>query len=307
MDIRSLDMNLLTVFGAMLECRSVSRAADRIGLSQPAMSAALARLRVQFNDPLFVRSGSEMKPSPRAITLAPAIESVLRTVRLELLQPAQFEPAQSKRAFSILTPDIGEVRFVPPLLRALTLEAPGTTLRVMSRARAATAELLESGEAELAIGYFPDLDRAHYFQQKLFDNAHVCVLRARHPLAEGTRLSLATYLDADHAVVRPDGREHFFERFIQEQGLRRHVRLELSHFMSLLPILESTDLLATVPTDIAQLFARYADVRLLALPVHPPGVAIRQYWHERVHKDAANVWLRGLIHAQFSSLTRPTR
>lgn len=131
-------------------------------------------------------------------------------------------------------------------------------------------------------------------------------MRAWHPLAEGTHLSLPAYLDADHAVVRPDGREHFFERFMQEQGLRRRVRLELSHFMSLLPVLESTDLLATVPTDIAQLFARYADVRLLALPVHPPGVAIRQYWHERVHKDAANVWLRGLIHAQFSSLTCPS-
>ncbi|NWB99807.1 LysR family transcriptional regulator [Pseudomonas gingeri] len=307
MDVRSIDMNLLTVFGAMLECRSVSRAADRIGLSQPAMSAALARLRVQFDDPLFVRSGTEMKPTPRAIALAPAVERVLQTVRLELLQPAQFEPALSTRAFSLLTPDIGEVRFVPPLLRALRLEAPSTTLRVMSRARAATAELLESGEAELAVGYFPDLDRAHYFQQKLFDNAHVCVVHASHPLAGGLRLSLPAYLDAAHAVVRPDGREHFFDRFMREQGLRRHVRLELSHFMSLLPILGSSDLLATVPTDIAQLFARYADVRLLTLPVNPPAVTIRQYWHERVHKDAANVWLRGLIHAQFSSLTRPHR
>ncbi|AHG42739.1 LysR family transcriptional regulator [Pseudomonas syringae CC1557] len=303
-----MDMNLITVFGALLECRSVSRAADRIGLSQPAMSAALARLRVQFDDPLFVRSGSEMKPSPRAIALAPAIEKVLQTVREELLQPALFDPAQCTRAFSILVPDIGEVVIVPSLLRALTLVAPSATLRVMSCARAATLEILDSGDAELAIGYFPDLERAQYFQQKLFDSAHICVMRAEHPLlAGGTHLSLEAYLDADHVVVRVDGRHHFIEQFMVENCLRISVRLELAHFMSLLPVLENSDLLATVPSDIAHVFARYANVRLVTLPMSPPCIPVRQYWHERVHKDAAHIWLRGLVHAQFSSLNRPAR
>lgn len=305
MDLRSLDMNLITVFGALLECRSVSRAADRIGLSQPAMSAALARLRVQFDDPLFVRSGSEMKPSPRAIALGPAIEKVLQTVRQELLQPALFEPAQCTRAFSILMPDLGEVIIVPSLLRALTLVAPSATLRVMSCARAATLELMESGDAELAVGYFPDLDRAHYFQQKLFDSTHIGVMRAKHPLlAGGTHLSLAAYRDADHVLVRVDGRHHFIEQFMIDHCLRISVRLELAHFMSLLPVLESSDLIATVPSDIAQVLARYASVCLVTLPIIPPSIPVRQYWPERVHKDPAHIWLRSLIHAQFSSLNR---
>ena len=300
MDVRGIDLNLLVVFAAMVEHRSVTRAGEAIGLSQPAMSAAVARLRTLFDDALFVRSGAEMKPTPRALEVAEPVRRVIETVRTDILQRTQFDPATTERTFTLLTPDIGEINFVPRLLARLATLAPHANLRALARPRPAAAEGLESGEADLAIGYFPDLHRAGFFQQKLFDNPHVCIVRAGHPTI-GPRLTLKSYLAASHAVVRPDGREHVFEQFMQQRGLRRRVLVELSHFMSLLPVIESSDLIATVPRDLAEVCRRYADLRIVEPPIKAPVVAVHQFWHLRFHKDPANVWLRGVVRSQLSA------
>ena len=163
MDIRAIDMNLLVVFDAMIEHRSVTRAGEAIGLSQPAMSAAVARLRAWFDDPLFVKTGAEMKPTPRALELAPPVRRVIETVKGEILQRAGFDPGKTDRTFTIITPDIGEVNFLPKLLARLSVSAPGAQLRTIARSRPAAAEALESGLAELAVGYFPDLGSQAFF------------------------------------------------------------------------------------------------------------------------------------------------
>jgi DNA-binding transcriptional LysR family regulator len=298
--VRAVDLNLLVVFAAMVEHRSVTRAGEAIGLSQPAMSAAVARLRALFDDALFVRSGAEMKPTPRALEVAEPVRRVIETVRTDILQRAQFDPATTERTFTLLTPDIGEINFMPRLLERLGAVAPHASLRALARPRPAAAEGLESGEADLAVGYFPDLHRAGFFQQKLFDNPHVCIVRAGHPTI-GKRLTLKAYLAASHAVVRPDGREHVFEQFMQQRGLRRRVLVELSHFMSLLPVIERSDLVATVPRDLAEVCRRYADLRIIEPPVKAPVVAVHQFWHLRFHKDPANVWLRDLVRSQLAA------
>ena len=300
MDLRAIDLNLLVVFAAMLEHRSVTRAGEAVGLSQPAMSAAVARLRTLFDDALFVRSGAEMKPTPRALELAEPVRRVIETVRTDILQRSRFDPATSERTFTIITPDIGEINFVPQLLTRFADVAPHASLRALAKPRPAAAEGLESGEAELAVGYFPDLHRAGFFQQKLFDNPHVCIVRAGHPTI-GKRLTLKAYLAASHAVVRPDGREHVFEQFIQQRGLRRRVLVELSHFMSLLPVLENSDMIATVPRDLADVCRRYADLRIVEPPLKAPVVAVHQFWHLRFHKDPANVWLRSVVRSLFTA------
>lgn len=299
-DIRSLDLNLLVVFDAVAEHASVSRAADAVGLSQPATSAALARLRVLFGDPLFVRTGARMQPTPRAAALAPAIRRVVETVRTEVLQGGAFDAATTDRTFGIVTPDIGEARFLPPLLARFAAQAPGAALRTLSMPRHAAAEALESGHAELAIGYFPDLHKAGFFRQKLFANGYVCIVRGGHPVL-GPGLTRERYLAASHAVVRPEGREHLLEEVLAGQGLRRRVVVEIAHFMTLLPVVAASDLVATVPRDLADVLLRHADLRLLDLPFASPVIDVHQFWHRRFHQDAGSVWLRGAVQALFGS------
>jgi DNA-binding transcriptional LysR family regulator len=294
MDWRAVDLNLLVVFQAMLEHRGVTRAGEALGLSQPAMSASLARLRELIGDPLFVRSGTEMKPTPRALELAEPVRRVLDSVRSEVLQRSEFDPVATQRIFTIITPDLGEAHFLPPLLARLETEAPGARLRTLARPPFAAAAALEAGEADLALGYFPDLQKAGFFQQKLVDVPLVCLVRKDHPTI-GKHITQEEYLAARHAVVRPDGRGQEVDQLLAPPGGPRRVVVEVSHFMSLLPILEGSDLLAVVPRDLARLCTRYASLRIVQMPIETPSITLHQFWHERFGKDPGHVWLRGLI------------
>jgi len=295
MDIREVDLNLLVLFDTMARVRSVNKAAEAMGLSQSATSGALARLREVFGDPLFVRTAAQMEPTPRALELAPVVHRVVQTIQSEILQQRRFDPAQAQRSFTILTPDIGEVAFLPGVLRRLRAEAPGVRLHAVSRPRLAAADALERGEADLAVGFFPDLQKAGYFQQALFPSSYACIVCARNPDV-GERLTLKQYLAEHHVVVRPDGREHLLDRFLEMKGWHRHVALELSHFMSLLALLPGSDLVATVPQDIATVVGRHIPLRQVALPFQPPQLQIQQFWHRRMQSDPANRWLRGVFH-----------
>lgn len=298
MDLRGFDLNLLIVFNALAQHRSVTRAGESIGLSQPAMSAALARLRLLLGDPLFVKTGAEMRPTPRAAQLVAPVRQALEIVKGEVLLTQAFDPATSTRTFCILTPDIGESNNIPRLLSLLAAEAPGVNIRVLSMPRHAAYEALEIGAVDLAVGYFPDLQREGLFVQRLFRNDHVCMVRRDHPVI-GERLSLKQFMAADHAVVRPEGREHVFEQHLQARGIQRRVRLEVAHFMSLLPIISTSDLIATVPRDLADVCVRYGHIRVLPTPLKVPTIEIHQFWHRRVHKDIAHQWLRGAFRRLF--------
>ena len=295
MDIRSVDLNLLVIFDAMARLRSVNRTAEAVGLSQPATSGALARLRAVFDDALFVRTGSQMEPTPRALELAPAVHRVVQAIESEILRQVGFDPATAERSFTILTPDIGEVVFLPGVLRRLRQEAPHVRLRALSRPRAAAAEALEKGQADLAVGYFPDLQKTNYFQQALFKSSYACIACARNQGLVG-KLTLRQYLAAHHVVVLPDGREHLLDRFLADKGWQRKVTLELSHFMSLVALLPGSDLVATVPQDIATAVGRLVPLKTLELPFRPPQLQVQQFWHRRAQNDPANRWLRGLFH-----------
>lgn len=302
MDWRSIDLNLLVVFRAILDQRGVTRAGEVLGLSQPAMSAALARLRDLFNDPLFVRSGTEMKPTAKALELDVPVRAVLEAIRTEVLQRSGFEPAATDRVFTIITPDIGEAHFVPALLDRLARLAPHASLRSIARAPVAAAAALESGEAQLAIGYFPDLRKAGFYQQKLFAIPHVCMLRRDHPL-RGHHMRLEDFQAASHVVVRPDGRGHELDHILSPNRMPRKVVVEVSHFLSLPSILESSDLIAVVPLDMAGIAHRY-DLRIMKLPFETTPMDIHQFWHDRFHKDPPNVWLRAQVHEICSAHAR---
>lgn len=299
MDIRSLDLNLLVVFDAMLQHQNVTKAADAIKLSQPAMSGAISRLRILFDDPLFVRTGSGMEPTPKAQTLSPSVRLVVQTIQMEILLPKKFDPFLSDRTFTLATPDIAEVNFLPRLLSELAVKSPHLNLKTLAMPREAAAQSLESGAAEMAIGYFPDLHKPGFFQQKLITNSHVCLVRKKHPHV-GEKMTSTEFIQASHAVVKPDGREHLFERFLQSKGIKRRVVVELSHFMSLLPIIETSNLIATVPKDLAEFFVQHGDVRYIPTPMKSPVIDVHLFWHQRFQKDPAHMWMRQVIHNLFS-------
>lgn len=295
MDIRSVDLNLLVIFDAMCRHRSVNKAAEAVGLSQPATSAALARLRTLLDDALFVRTGGRMEPTPRAVELAASVHKVMDIVNADILKKTRFDPLHAQRSFTLITPDIGEVAFLPGVLRRLRLEAPQVQLKALAMPRKVAAEALENGEADLAVGFFPDLQKAGFFQQGLFRTSYTCIACAANQ-AMPDRVTLKQYLAARHIVVRPDGREHMFDRFMEAKGWLRHVTLELSHFMSLLALLPGSDLIATVPDDIATVLTRHVRVKTVQLPFNPPQIHVQQFWHRRVQEDAANRWLREMVY-----------
>jgi DNA-binding transcriptional LysR family regulator len=300
MDIRSLDLNLLVVFDAMLEHQNVTKAGEAIHLSQPAMSAAISRLRALFDDPLFVRTGAGMVPTPKAQLLRTSVQLVVQTIKTEILRPKRFDPLLSDRTFHLVTPDIAEVNFLPRLISELAKKSPSVNLKTFAMSRQAAAASLETGTAEMAIGYFPDLQRAGFFQQKLITNSHVCLIRKNHPVVKD-KITNTQFVQASHAVVKPDGREHLFESYLQSKGIRRRVVVELSHFMSLLPIIETSNLIATVPKDLADFFVMHGHVRYVPTPMHAPSIDVHLFWHQRFQKDPAHAWLRQTIHRLFAS------
>lgn len=300
MDWKRIDLNLLVVFQTMLDARSVTRAGEVLGLSQPAMSAALARLRDLFDDPLFVRVGRQMEPTARAQELVAPVRQALDAIASDVFQRKRFEPAKTDKRFTIVTPDIGEVNNLPSLLSALAQVAPGASVRTISRTPQATGAALESGEADMALGHFPDLERPGFFRQKLFEEPFVCLVRAQHPTI-GDSLSRSEFLSASLAVVRPDGRGRDVEDWLTPEKTPRRVVVEVAHFMSLLPILEGTDLVAVVPREFADNCARYAHLRSVPLPFKSPVLRVNLFWHERYHRDPAHAWFRGLIKQTLAS------
>lgn len=297
-----LDLNLLAVAVALQDEGGVSRAALKLGLSQPAVSGALARLRRHFDDPLFVRVAAGMAPTPRGASLVERARELLRQVDEELLAPARFNPTTEQRPFTFAMSDVGEMVFLPRLLERLGREAPGAMLRSVSLRPLALAEALEAGEVDLAIGYFPDLKRrSGLFQQRLMQHRFTGLLRHDHPL-QGARLSQAEFLGLQHVVVQSEGRsQEIFERFLKARGLSRRVALTTPHFLAVPRLVAGSDLAAVVPHALARVHGVAAHgLRTVRLPFDTPPIELNQHWHRKVHKDARHAWLRALVSALFN-------
>jgi DNA-binding transcriptional LysR family regulator len=266
------------------------------------MSVALARLREHFADPLFVRSGNTMSPTPRGAALALAAGAILEQVHTQLLERTAFDPASSTREVTIALTDVGEVVFLPEILKALRRVSPATTVRSVSRLPEEIASGLETGAIDLAIGYFPDLRKHNFFKQTLFVDSYLSLVRKQHPLAR-KKLTLRQYLDLQHVRVRAESRhEEVFEQFLVKNGMQRRVALTTPHFASAPMIVAQSDLIVTVPAPLARYFCRVStDLRTVELPFAPPRIEIRQYWHSRFHSDARNRWLRELVRRLFGA------
>jgi DNA-binding transcriptional LysR family regulator len=296
-----LDLNLIPYLVALEEMRNVSRAAERLGVSQPRVSTALGRLREYFDDPLFVRTSRGMEPTPRALALIPAARDALARIEKGMLETQDFDPATSTQTFSLALSDVGEIVFLPRLLQLFATRAPHTNLRSVSLPPASVERGLESGDIDLAVGYFPDLSGNNFFQQRLFTHRFICLMRSDHPLA-GTQLTLDQFIALGHAVVRAEGRsQEVLEKYLEKKRIRRRAVLETPHFMSLPFILARTDLIATVPHAIGFAYvSEHASITLVEPPLPLPRFDLRQHWHRKFHNDPRTGWLRSMVAELFN-------
>ncbi|MGE5146286.1 MAG: LysR family transcriptional regulator [Candidatus Eiseniibacteriota bacterium] len=294
MDISRVDLNLLLVFQAIGREQSVTKAASRLGLSQPAVSSALARLRVLLNDPLFIRTSRGMQPTLRARQLAEPIDSALGLIRTSLQQHSGFDPARSDAVLNLLITDIGEIIYLPPLIEHLRRAAPGIGLRVRHLSQSRYADALESGAADLAVGFVTNM-RASFRYRRLLTDRFTCMVREDHPTI-GAALTTEQYLAASHLIKSQKGlNDGLVAKTLASMGLKRRVTLTVPHVHAIPDIIARSDLIVTLPSDLAKVYVVPGKTRIVPLPVEVPAFDVGLHWHERCHNDPANRWLRGLM------------
>jgi DNA-binding transcriptional LysR family regulator len=294
MELKDIDLNLLVVFNQLLVERRVSKVADNLGLSQPAVSNALARLRKLTDDTLFLRTTRGMEPTPYAQQLAEPVAYALGMIHGAVNQKTSFDPATAKRAFTVGMTDIGEIYFLPALMEELAKVAPGVTMSTVRNTHVNLRDEMEAGHINLALGLLPQL-KAGFFQRRLFKQRYVCMFRKGHRL-DKRKISLAEFSSADHVVVVSEGTGHGkVDELLERSGVVRNVRLTVPHFVAVGHILHQSDMVATVPERLAQALVEPFELAYVSHPAPLPEIAINVFWHAKYNKDPANEWLRGLV------------
>lgn len=299
MDLRQIDLNLLVVFNQLLLDRSVSVTADKLGLSQPAVSHALKRLRTLLKDDLFVRTSRGMEPTPYAMHLVEPVGYALGMLQTALSQRDKFDPATSDRTFTLAITDIGEIYFMPTLMAMLSRQAPHIKISTLRHHHGHLSDDMASGEVDLAIGLLPSLT-AGFFQRRLFKQRYVCMFRQGHPVAS-TPITLAQYKSLPHVGVMSANTGHGeLDEWLEKKNIHRPVQLQVPHFVAVGHILHSSDLIATVPERFAQKCEKPFQLETSPLPFKLPEIAIHLFWHAKYNREPANMWMRQQLVELFS-------
>jgi DNA-binding transcriptional LysR family regulator len=310
--VGAMDLNLLLVFRAIHEERSLTRASARLGIGQSAVSHALRRLRALVDDPLFIRTQAGVQPTAEADELAAPINEALALIESSLGRRKAFDARTSDRRFRLALSDVGELVYIPLLLDALSHEAPSVDLEVVPVDAAKLTEALRTGEVDLAVGYLPDL--AGTTRHALaFQDRQVCVVRSGHPLRART-MSLAAFGMLAHVAVSSRCSAHRdVEELLQAQEVRRRIALRLPHLGTIPNVLECTDLVATLPFTVARFFGQRSRLRIYEHPARLPPIDVTIHWHARFDHDPGNAWLRGRLLALLrtcgdgNAITLPSR
>lgn len=290
MHFKNLDLNLLVVLDTLLAVRNVTRAAERLGLSQSALSHALARLRVALADPLFVRGPGGLKPTPRAEAMAAPLAQALAEVARAVSQPQAFVPGKSARRFRIATDDYLELVLLPKLLARVWREAPGINISVAPIGPALGRELAEGRiDAIISVeGVLGSLPGA--CMQRLFSERFVCAVRKGHPRVRKV-LTLEAFIALPHALVAPRGRSGgIVDAALAKIGRRRRVAIEVPHFLVAPHIVRASDVVLTIGDRVAKLISD--GLQLMPPPLELPGFDVALFWHERNNTDSAHQWFR---------------
>jgi DNA-binding transcriptional LysR family regulator len=292
-DTLAVDPGLLPTLDVLLRERNVSRAAERLGRTQPAISHALARLREQLGDPLLVRVGQRFVLTPRAEALREPLHALLGELAALVRPSPVFDPATSARVFRMISTDYIAALVLPPLVERVRTAAPNVDLHVRPGSRTFHAELGEGG-ADLGFVVRTPTE-AGIRARKLFRDRFVCVLRRDHPA--GPRLDLAEFLRLPHALVAPLGNPGgYVDDALAELGHgARRIAVTVPHFLLAPALVAASDLIITLPERVAQIVCATHPLRIVPLPLRLPVFEVALVWHDRVHRDPANVWLRAEV------------
>ena len=292
-DLRRIDLNLLVILDALLSEQHVTRAAERLHLSQPAVSHALARLRDLLGDPLLVRQGGSLVPTARALELAAPLSEALAQVQA-LLAPNRFEPASAKRRFRVAMSDYSAAIFLPDLVRRLRRAAPGIDLQIIQASREGMVDGVLNGDLDLAAGVFPDMP-AELRTTPLFEEHYTCLVDRNSLPASGT-LDLLTYLSRPHVLLEMRGSgTPEIERALTAIRERRHVAISLPHWGVAPQLIQGTDLILTVSSR-GLLNIDHQHLLAVLPPFHIPSFAFELAWHARRGGDSGLQWLIGQVH-----------
>lgn len=290
----AIDLSDMRLIAALLKDGTVTRAAERLGVTQSAVSYTLERLRKRFDDPLFVRVGNRMAPTPKASRLAAASQRVLSLLEAEMAGLTTFDPNTTQREFRIGVNEVGAITLVPKIVRYLRRLAPHAQLTPVPVQAATVSAALETGELDLAAGHFPDID-AKLLQQFLYKRDYACIVRRDHP-SIGASLTLDEFSRIPQ--IRVDSTpvtQAWLDRQLTRRTLSATVSMSMQHIAAIPFIVASSDLVAIVPLEVAKLFEPIAAVRVVELPMQIPPVEIHQYWHARVANEPALQFLRNVV------------
>jgi DNA-binding transcriptional LysR family regulator len=290
------DLNLLALFDVVYRLRNLTAAGAELGLSQPAMSRALGRLRDTYGDPLFVRHQRGVQPTPLADHLAAPVAQALTLLRGAAEQPG-FDPATTRRRFKLALSDIAERFFLPRLASQLARVAPGASVESVVIDSTDLAHELGVGAADMALGYLPALGK-QVRMQRLFRESYVYVARKGHPAVRG-RLTHEQLRNLPHVLVDPPGTLHAqaVERSLPRAKTGSPIAMRVRSFLCVGPIVEQSDLVAVVPNNLAQLVSQHVALQLIAPPRPIGSFDVSMAWHQRYHRDPAIEWLRECIAA----------
>jgi len=292
------ELKLLQLFDLLYDARSVTRVAEQLGQSQPTISIWLSRLREHLHDPLFIRTPAGMAPTPQADALIGPCREILESLRRFSAWEIAFGPATAQRRFRICMTDASHVTLLPRLLAHVRAQAPGVRLEA-ARIDGNTERALESGEADLAIGYVPWLSGGIY-QQQLYEQDWVCLANRHHPRIH-KRLSVKAYRTEAHVAITAGTGTALLEQALVRERIERQIALELPGFLGLGAIVQSTDLITTLPRHIGETLAQASDLAVHLCPIPVEGFAVRQHWHARYHHEAGNRWLRAVVARLFGT------
>ena len=303
--LRALDLNLLKVFDAIMAERSLTKAAQQLALTQPAVSNARRRLREALGDELLVRKGRNLEPTVRAQELWSAVRTALQQLQASLA-PSLFDPATARTTFVLTMADATAAELMPGLVGVITDQAPGVSLRVVPLTTRDPRRLLDEGQADLALGHFPAAvaelnsraqagEATPFVQQRLFAGDYVCVMRRDHPLAQGP-LTLERYCSARHLLVSYSGRAvGFMDEALRALGYTRHIVLTVNQFFTAGKVVSQSDLLTVLPRHFVNVTGFADQLVLRELPFVAPGVQVDALWHRRQDGASAHRWLREQI------------
>jgi DNA-binding transcriptional LysR family regulator len=293
---RNLDLHALEALDMFVRERSVSRAAERLGMSQPAASELLARLRERFDDPLLVRGREGMMPTPKALELLPQVRGAIAQLNLLLDAGQRFTPADAALRFRLTTSDYTQLLLMPSLCRRMQDEAPRCAIDLPPVHILRVAEALETAEIDLAVAYFPEPPPS-LRRSPLFTDGYVCIARAGHACTLSP-MDAAAYANAAHVSVAPSGVGYFatgVDTALEAQGLARRIAVTCPHFMLAAHLVSQSDMLLALPRRAARRLAPLLPIRIVEMPLQVPAVDIAMYWHERTHHSQPHQWLRALV------------